>query len=266
MDAIVCIKQIIDPEAPSDSFHLDPDSKRQVRGALPLVISAYDQNALEIALKLRGKVGGKITALTIGDNEAEAALRSAMAMGVDAGVLVRDAALAGSDCFAIAHVLAAAIRKIGIPGLVLTGCVSGDKGDKVMAPLVAEELSLPCLNFVSRVEAQGSMICARRILEDGYEIVDAPVPSVLGIISDETNTPRYAKAKDAMAAARKPVPVFTLADLGVDSAKVGPAACRVSIADVGIPQRESRCELAAGETPEEQAAWLASRLRELKAI
>jgi electron transfer flavoprotein beta subunit len=266
MDIVVCIKQIIDPEAPTDSFRLDPDSKRQLRGALPLVVSTYDQNALEIALQLRGQVGGRITALTVGTDEAEAALRSAMSMGVDAAALVSDPALAGSDFFAIAHVLATAMRKIGAPDLVLTGCVSGDMGDKVMAPLLAEELSLPCLNFVSRIEAQGSRLRARRIMEDGYEIVEAPVPSVMGIISDETNFPRYSKLKDVMAAAKKPITGFSLAGLGVDAAMVGPAARRTSIADIVIPQRESRCELAAGDTPEEQAAWLANRLREVKVI
>jgi electron transfer flavoprotein beta subunit len=139
-------------------------------------------------------------------------------------------------------------------------------GDKVMAPLLAEELSLPCLSFVSRIEAQDSMIRARRIVEDGYEIVEAPIPSVIGVISDETNAPRYSKLKDVMAAAKKPIAGFSLADLGIDAAMVGAAARRTSIADIAIPQRESRCELAVGDTPEEQAAWLANRLREVKVI
>src|SRR5574337_608197 len=137
MHTIVCIKQIIDPEIPADQFKLDPNTKRQVRGGLSLVISAYDQNALEVALQLREKVGGKVTALCL---------------GVDAGVLVSDPLLLESDPFGVAHILARAVQTIGLPDLVLTGCVSGDTGDKVVGPLVAEELGVPCVTFVSRVE------------------------------------------------------------------------------------------------------------------
>ena len=95
MDIIVCIKQIIDPEIPAEQFRLDPATKRQIRGGLSLVISAYDQNALEVALQLREKVGGKITAVSLGEPEAQGAVKSAMGMGVDAGALVQDPVLAG---------------------------------------------------------------------------------------------------------------------------------------------------------------------------
>src|SRR5512137_1459929 len=154
MNVVVCIKQIIDPEIPAEQFKLDPASKRQVRGGLSLVISAYDQNALEVALQLREKTGGKITALSLGEPEAQGAVKSAMGMGVDAGVLVTDPVLMGSDSLGVAHVLAKAIQKIGPPDLILTGCVSGDTGNKVVGPLLAEELGLPYLSFVSRIEAK----------------------------------------------------------------------------------------------------------------
>ena len=266
MHAVVCIKQVIDPETPPDLFQLDPTTKRQIRGGLSLVISAYDENALEVALQLKEKVGGKITALTVGAAEAQGALKSAMGMGVDAGVLVNDPAVAGTDSFGIASVLAAAVRKLAPVDLVLAGCVSGDTGSKVMAPLLAEELGWPGLTFVSRIEAHEGTVRARRLLPDGYETVAAALPLVAGVISDDTNVPRYSKLKDIMAAARKPVPNWKLSDLDLDPSRVGPAAHRLVLRDVVIPQRESRCELIGGETPEEQAAALAARLRELKVI
>jgi electron transfer flavoprotein beta subunit len=266
MHTVVCIKQIIDPETPPDLFRLDPTTKRQIRGGLSLVISAYDQNALEVALQLKEKVGGKITALTVGAAEAQGAVKSAMGMGVDAGVLVSDPGVAGADSFGIATVLAAAIRKLAPVDLVLAGCISGDTGSKVMAPLLAEELGWPALTFISRIEARDGTVRARRLLPDGYETVAAALPLVAGIISDDTNVPRYSKLKDIMAAARKPVPGWKLADLGIDPSSVGPAANRLVLQDLVIPKRESRCELIAGETPAEQAAMLATRLRELKVI
>jgi len=266
MHSIVCIKQIIDPEIPAEQFKLDPTTKRQVRGGLSLVISAYDQNALEVALQLREKVGGKITALCLGESGAMGAVKSALGMGVDDGVLVSDPALLASDSFGVAHVLAKAIQKIGMPDLVLTGCVSGDTGDKVVGPLIAEELGLPCVTFVTRIEAKDGKGAMRRIVEDGYELVEGPLPLVASILSDDSNVPRYSKLKDIMAAAKKQVPTWKAADLNLDGAKVGGAAARLQLRDVSIPQRESRCEILDGDTPEERAEKLALRLRELKVI
>jgi electron transfer flavoprotein beta subunit len=135
-----------------------------------------------------------------------------------------------------------------------------------MTPLLAEELGWPSCTFVSRIETREGTVRARRLLPDGYEIVAAALPLVAGIISDDSNVPRYSKLKDIMAAARKPVPTWALADLGVEPSRVGPAAHRLVLTDVVLPTRESRCELLGGETPAEQAAALAVRLRELKVI
>jgi electron transfer flavoprotein beta subunit len=266
MKIVVCVKQIIDPEIPTEQFKLDPVSKRQVRGGLSLVISAYDQNAVEVALQLREKAGGTITVLSLGEPEAQGAIKSAMGMGADAGVLVTDPAFAGSDSFGVAHILAQAIQKIGNPDLVLTGCVSGDTGNKMIGPLLAEELGWPCLSFVSRIEVRDGTVVARRIVEDGYERVEGPLPLVASILSDDSNVPRYSKLKDIMTAARKTVPVWKAADLGVNMSRVGPGGRRMQLRDVTVPHRESRCELVGGETPAEQAERLVRRLRELKVI
>jgi electron transfer flavoprotein beta subunit len=266
MHIVVCIKQIIDPEIPTDQFKLDPGSKRQVRGGLSLVISAYDQNALEVALQLREKAGGKITALCLGEPGAMGAVKSALGMGVDEGVLASDPALLDSDPFGVAHVLAKAIQKIGAPDLVLTGCVSGDTGDKVMAPLIAEELGFPCVTFVTKIEMKDGRVVVRRVVEDGYERVEGPLPLVASILSDDGNVPRYSKLRDIMAAAKKQVPTWKAGDLNLDATKVGAAAARLHLRDVSIPKRESRCEMLEGDTPEERAERLALRLRELKVL
>ena len=266
MNIVVCIKQIIDPEIPADQFKLDPNTKRQVRGGLSLMISAYDQNALEVALQLREKVGGKVTALCLGESGAMGAVKSALGMGVDDGVLVSDPPLLESDPVGVAHILAKAIQKIGVPDLVLTGCVSGDTGDKVVGPLLAEELGVPCVTFVSKVEHHDGKARVRRIVEDGYELVEAAFPLVASIISDDSNVPRYSKLKDIMTAAKKQVPTWKASDLNLDGAKVGAAAAQLQVRDVAIPQREARCEMLDGESPQERGEKLALRLRELKVI
>ena len=266
MNIVACIKQIIDPEIPAEQFRLDPATKRQIRGGLSLVISAYDQNALEVALQLREKAGGQVTALCLGAAGAMGAVKTALGMGVDSGALVSDPGLLDSDSFGVAHVLARAVQKIGSVELVLTGCVSGDTGRKVMAPLLAEELGWGCVTFATRVQIQEGRAVVRRIVDEGYETVEGALPLVLSILSDDTNVPRYSKLKDIMAAAKKQVPTWQAADLGLDPSRVGEAAGRLRLRDVVIPRRESRCELVGGDTPQEQGARLAERLRELKVI
>jgi electron transfer flavoprotein beta subunit len=119
---------------------------------------------------------------------------------------------------------------------------------------------------VSRIAFKDGMVVARRFVEDGYELVEAPLPVVASIISDDSNVPRYSKLKDIMAAARKTVPVWRAADLGLDFARIGPGSHRLLVGDVALIQRDSRCELVSGDTPADQAEGLAGRLRERKVI
>src|SRR3990170_910086 len=154
LQIIVCIKQIIDPEIPASQFKIDPGTKRQVQGSHSLVISPYDQNALEVAIQLKEKQGGKVTAISVGAATAATALKSALSMGADEAVLVSDPAMEASDQQGIAHVLAKAIQKVGGCDLILTGCVSGDWGDRAVPAFVAEELEGGCVGFVSRIEAK----------------------------------------------------------------------------------------------------------------
>jgi electron transfer flavoprotein beta subunit len=219
-----------------------------------------------VALQLKATAGGQITALCLGPPEAQGAVKSAMGMGVDAGVLVSDPPLLEADAFGVAHILAQAIRKLGMPDLILTGCVSGDTGHKVVGPLLAEELACPCLTFVSRIEAAEGKVLLRKRVEDGYLRVEALLPLVATIVSDDSNVPRYSKLKDIMVAAKKPVPRWTAAELGLDPVQVGAGAARMQLREVVIPKQESVCEFVPGDTPEEQAERLALRLRELKVI
>ena len=263
---VVCVKHIIDPELPASQFKLDKANRRQLRDGANMVISAYDQNALEVALQLKEKAGGKVTALCLGEPGATSALKSALGMGAYEAVLLNDPALLECDQFGVAHALAAAVRKIGTYDLVLCGCVSGDWGDRMVGSLLAEELGVGCVTFASRIEAKDGALVLRRVVENGVERIEGNPPLVATIVSDETNTPRYPKLRDIMAAGKKQIPVWTAGDLRVDAARVGAAARRAEVHDLYVPVRESRCEVIEGETAEEKADRLAVRLRELKLI
>ncbi len=266
LNIVVCIKQIIDPEIPASQFKIDPASKRQVQGSHSLVISPYDSNALEVAIQLKEKQGGKITAVSVGAPTAVTALKSALSMGANEAVVVSDPAIEGSDQQGIAHILAKVIQKVGGCDLILTGCESGDWADRAVPAFIAEELGIGCVGFVSRIEAKDGGVILRRVVEDGYELIEAKTPILASITSDETNTPRYPKLKDIMAAGKKTIPIWKASDLGVDPGKIGLAATSVAIADVYVPVKESKCEMIEGDTAEEQAVKLAAKLRELKLI
>lgn len=263
MEIVVCLKEIIDPEIPPSQFKIDPAAKRQLQEGHALVISTYDENALEVALKLKEKAGGRVTALCLGAPTATTALKKALAMGADRAVLASDPAVPAADAFQVSAALAAAIRKAGTFDLVLAGCESGDWASRAVGPLLAEELGIACVAYASRVEAAGTGVQVRKVVEDGYEVIEAAPPLLVTITSDESNIPRFPKLKDIMAAGRKPIPTWTAADLGAAAGKDG---ARVSVADLSIPVRESRCEILGGESPEEKVDLLVRRLQDLKLL
>ena len=186
LNIVVCIKQIIDPEIPASQFKLDKATKRQLREGHNLVISAYDHNALEVALQLKEKAGGKITALSLGEPGAASALKSALGMGADEAVLLADPAFLECDQFGVAHVLAAAIKKLGACDLVLCGCESGDWGDKMVGPLLAEELGAACVTFATRIEAKDGALVLRRVVDQ----IESVKGRILGVLLNRADPRR----------------------------------------------------------------------------
>lgn len=265
MHIVVCLKQIIDPELPASQFKIDPESKRQPPDSHPLVISPYDENALEVALQLKDPGGGHVSVLSVGEPSAVSALRKGIAMGATEAALISDPALEGSDALGIAAALAGGIQKLGQADLVLCGCESGDWADRIVGPILAETLGIPCVTYVGRVEQKNGRMLAQRVVEEGHEIWEIAPPLLLTILSHESNVPRYPKVKDIMAASRKPIPTWTLGDIGLDASRVGKVVKRLEVQELTLPSRESRCEMLEGE-PEEQVAALITKLRERKVI
>jgi electron transfer flavoprotein beta subunit len=229
MNILVCIKQIPDPEVPARHFRLTDI------GAMNLVPDVFSENALETALQF----GGKITALSFGAPSAEETLRKALAMKADAAVLVvNDGGNERPDPLVVAQVLAAAARKLGPFDLILTGRESGDWGTGQTGALLAEELGLPCLSFVDRIEARDGGVRLRRQTEWGTEVVDAATPVMLTITNDEHNVPRIPKVRDVMAAHRQPLTTWSASELGVDLTNR-----YYDVVELSVPTKETACEL-----------------------
>lgn len=266
MDIIVTLKQVPDPEAPKESFKIDDVAMKILNPAnVDPVMNGFDANAIEAALQLREAVGGKIVAISMGEEGATRALKQALAMGVDEGILLHDTAFANADATSTAYVLAEAIKKIGVYHLILSGRQASDWDQAQVPSGIAELLGLPSVTAVQKVEAQGTAVRVQRLLEDGYEVLDVQTPCLV-TVSNEANKPRYPTLKGIMTAGKKKIPVWNAAELGVDAAHVGNTGALTKITKLYIPRFEGTCEMIAGETPEEMGANLALRLRELKII
>jgi len=222
MNIVVCVKYV--PDAQSDRTFTEADRTTD-RVGVDGLLSELDEYAIEEALKIAQAAEGEssVTVLTVGPEQAADAIRKALRMGADKGVHVSDEAIHGSDAPATSLVLAEAIRKIGGADLVLTGMASTDGSMSVVPAMLAERLGLPQVTFASELTVEGGTATIRRDGDVASETVQASLPALVSV-TDQINEPRYPTVKGIMAAKKKPVETWSLADLGVDAELVGLAA------------------------------------------
>jgi electron transfer flavoprotein beta subunit len=201
------------------------------REGAPGRLSELDEHAAEQALRVQESAGGwELTYLTMGPAGAREALRKALSMGGDAAVHVEDDALHGSDAVATSAVLAAAIGRIGFD-LVITGMASTDAGMGVVPAMLAERLSVPQITFAGQLSVTGDTVEILRDFDASAETLVTRMPAVVSV-TDRTGEARYPSFKGIMAAKKKPVQTWSLADVGIDPALVGLAAARSVVLSV----------------------------------
>ena len=223
-------------------------------------LNELDENAVEAALRLVEAAGGEVIALTMGPDDAEDAVRRALQMGVHRAVRVTDDALAGSDAFATAAVLAAAVRRLADDGpvdLVVTGMAALDGLMSVVPTLLAAHLDLPQLTLAAELSVADGVVRVRRDLDHVTEVLEAPLPALVSV-TDQANEARYPAFAGIMAARKAQVPVWSLADLGLDPAAVGGAAARTRVLEASPrPPREGVVITDTGDGGRRLAAFLA---------
>ena len=265
MRIVVCVKQIPDPEMSSGLFKIDEVAKKVIPlPGLAMVISPFDEQAMEAALRIKDKAEAgavTITVLTLGPSSALTILKGALSMGADEGVHLCDAAFEDADSYATALALSHAIRKIGTPDLILTGRQAADWDAGVVGCGIAELLDIPAVTMAKDVRVDGGAVRVERVIGDGVEIVEAPLPALI-TVAHELGPPRKASLREYMRTARKPVAVWSAADLGLTAGQVGEAGSRRTRERLYAPVNDVRCEFVDGETSRQQAADLARRLRE----
>lgn len=266
MHAVVLLKEILDWELPASRFRVDPTSGRPAADLGPALLGPFEQNALELALKLRdGGAVDRITALLAGPGESDDALRKALALRCDEAVRVAADGVDPADPSQTAELLVAAIRKLDAPALVLAGRQAGDWDHGQVGYLVAERLGWPAVGLVFHAEGDGDRLVVRRVAAGGTERLAVRPPAVLTVTSDASLVLRMGSVMDRMAANKKPIERWTAAELGL-SPEALEAARSVEVERVWVPEVERECELVDGEDAGEVAAAVLRRLRELKVL
>jgi electron transfer flavoprotein beta subunit len=221
MNIVVCVKYV--PDATADRHFEDDNTVDRV--GVDGLLSELDEYAVEQALQIKEKAGDEteVTVLSVGPEQATDAIRKALQMGADKGVHVVDDAIAGSDSPATSLVLAEAIKKIGGWDLVVCGMASTDGSMGVIPAMLSERLAVPGVTLGSEVTVEGDTVRIRRDGDAATETIEATLPLVLSV-TDQSGEARYPSFKGIMAAKKKPLESWSLADLGVEAEKVGLSA------------------------------------------
>jgi len=228
MNIVVCVKYV--PDAQSDRT-FSPDDSTTDRSGVDGLLSELDEYPIEEALKLAEAYDdSKVTVLTVGPDDATDAARKALQMGAHEAVHVVDDAIHGSDAPATSRILAAAIAKLEYD-LVLTGMASTDGTMGVVPAMLAERLGLPQVTMAGELTVADGRVTIRRDGDAGSEIIEAALPAVVSV-TDQINEPRYPSFKGIMAAKKKPMTTWSLADLGIAADEVGLSAAWTTVASV----------------------------------
>jgi electron transfer flavoprotein beta subunit len=237
MKIVVLVKHV--PDATGErGFAADGTLDRAATDGL---LSELDEYAVEQALQL-AEAGEdiEVVAMTLGPDDAADAIKRSLQMGADAGVHINDEAVHGSDALATSAVLAAAIRKAA-PDLVICGMSSTDGSMGVLPSMIAERLGWPAATMAATLAVTDRTVTIRRDGDLASLTVEADLPAVVSV-TDQSGEARYPSMKGILAAKKKPVESWTLADLGVDPGSVGLAAAwsRVIQADPRPPKEAGR--------------------------
>jgi len=261
MRAVVCAKEVLDPDAVNNyalegRLVIGEDGKTLTQTTIPRLMNAYDEQAIEAVLRLRDAgVDVKLTVVAVGARGTDM-LKHALSLGADEVVLVpTDTPL---DCFAVAQVLAAYIRKSGGADLVLCGRQASDDDQGVVPGLLAEFLDMPVVTVARAIEHRDGAVRVTRATPDGDEVVEVSGAAII-TVSNELGTPRY-PTMQAKLKARKATPTeVTIESLGLSTSALAP---KVELIKQFVPTVRSGCEILDGGSPAEVAGKLIERLRQ----
>lgn len=246
MNIVVCIKQVPN----TTQVRINPETNTLIREGVESIINPFDMYAIEEGVRLREKLGGKVTVVSMGPPQAEGALREAISMGCDEGVLVTDRAFAGSDTWATSYVLSQAVKKIGDFNIVLCGKQASDGDTAQVGPGISTHLDIPQVTYVKKIETiDEKKARVERMTEEGFEIIETPVPCLLTVVK-EINEPRLPSLKGKMRAKKTEIKKMTAEDLNCDFDKIGLDGSPTRVVKIFTPAPRRGGEILTGEISE----------------
>jgi len=249
MNIIVCIKQVPD----TTNVRIDPETNTLVRAGVQSIINPFDMYAIEEAIRLKEKFGGLVTVLTMGPPQAEEALREAISLGADEAVLVSDRAFAGSDTWATSYTLSKTIGKLAKFDLLICGKQAIDGDTAQVGPGIAAFLDIPQITFVKKIEdIKDSVIRAERMTEEGYDIVESPLPCLITVVK-EINEPRLPSLKGKMRAKKVEIRKLEAKDLDADPDSLGLKGSPTKVVKIFTPPPRKGGQILEGEAKDVSA-------------
>lgn len=212
MELIVCLKQVVDLQ----QIRVKKETREPVTEGLPFVFGDMDKNALEEAVRIKEKAGGRVTALSVGSPKLRDTIKEALAAGADQAFIIVDPQFDNLDAGPKAKILAKAIQKIGQFDLILLGEGSADNYSGQAGPRLAELLDRPLVSYVKQLELTDGRVKAVRNVEQYFEVVETQLPAVVTVTSG-INQPRIPSLAQILRASRKPLTEWKIADIGMSA-------------------------------------------------
>ena len=246
MNIVVCIKQVPN----TTDVKIDPKTNTLIREGVESVINPFDAYAIEEGVRLKEKHGGKVTIVTMGPPQAEAALGEAVSLGADEGILVSDRAFAGSDTWATSYTLAQAIKKIKEFNIIICGKQASDGDTAQVGPGISCHLDIPQATYVRKIEEINDKHArVERLVEDGYEVIETPLPCLLTVVK-EINEPRLPSLKGKMKAKSAKITVWNAKDLDCDPENIGLDGSPTKVVKIFSPPAREQGQMLEGDTKE----------------
>ena len=256
MNILVCVKQVPD----TTEIKIDPGTNTLIRAGVPSIVNPFDAYALEMAVRLKEKAGGKITVVSMGPAQAKEALKSCLAVGADQAFLVTDRAFGGSDTLATSYILSCAVKKMeedqGAPfDFIFCGkqAIDGDTGQ--VGPSLAQHLGLARVTYAVDCEWNDEHLEVKREYDEGYDILKCPIPALV-TVSKPSYEPRYPTIRSKMAAGRAVIGEITAADLEIDLSKAGLKGSPTKVKKTFTPVHNKQGVKIQEETDEQSALKL----------
>lgn len=261
MEIVVCVKQVPD----TTEVKIDPVKNTLIREGVPSIVNPFDKIAVEAALQLKEKYGGRVRVISMGPPQAADALKECLAMGAEEAVLVSDRVFGGADTLATAYALSTSIEKMGTVDLILCGKQAIDGDTAQVGPGIAENLGWPQITYAAKIEVNGNTIKVDREHEDGYEIMETQLPAVVTVVKSIAE-PRFPTVKGTMKANRTQIPVWSAADINADEKRIGMPGSPTQVRRIFTPTQRSQGQLIQEESAQKSVAVLMQKLSDAKII